>query len=422
MAVKGGIIYYDAGAYVWRVMRDAENVLAELPVEHYLMDRGEDVSAILGSLQNNIGKLSAPLTADFIMPHFMYGVDFITLPSIKKSHLGENFKTELRNMYKNYDELVFLSNEIYSAKASVTYSVFFTQKKVLADLRAAFAKVNINIVRFLPYGSTLACGAMKMNNAVRKSPCLILSLENNYGYIAAFGKDSLIGGLEIPFGIEALSDTRVMSERALYRDDSAELLVINARERAKSTKLTMAINIEDEKIDDSVQSDEDEETENKEENAVSVSEIAAINEENPELPDITKAGSENPDDDDDDDDEDDTPEARNVKTLNKSAVRVLPKFMRRPTPETPQGFVMENFRLFERRILLTAREMSLSGYMPKPDTVYMFLPQKMAFIADVMAHENPGLKWVNVADMSQKRGELALQGAQNFAPYKLPVF
>ena len=251
---------------------------------------------------------------------------------------------------------------------------------------------------------------------------IILSLENNYGYIAAFGKDSLIGGLEIPFGIEALSDKRVMSERALYRDDSAELLVINARERAKSTKLTMAINIEDEKIDDSVQSDEDEETENKEENAVSVSEIAAINEENPELPDITKAGSENPDDDDDDDDEDDTPEARNVKTLNKSAVRVLPKFMRRPTPETPQGFVMENFRLFERRILLTAREMSLSGYMPKPDTVYMFLPQKMAFIADVMAHENPGLKWVNVADMSQKRGELALQGAQNFAPYKLPVF
>lgn len=418
MAVKGGIIYYDAGVCTWRVMRDANTLLAELPVERYLMNRGEDVSAILSSIQN-IEKLSTPLTADFIMPHFMYGVDFITLPSIKKSHLGENFKTELRNMYKNYDELVFLSNEIYSAKASVTYSVFFTQKKVLSDLRAAFGKVNINIGRFLPYGSTLVCGAMKMNSAVRKNPCLILSLEKNYGYIAAFGRDTLMGGLEIPFGIEALSDSKVMSERTLYRDDSAELLVINARERAKSTKLTMAINIEDEKIDDSIQDDEDE---NKEENTVSVSEIAAINEENPELPDITKAGTENDDEYDDDDDEDDAPEVKNIKTLNKSAVRVLPKFMRRPTPETPQGFVMENFRLFERRILLTAREMTLSGYMPKPETVYMFLPQEMSFVADVMAHENPNLKWVNVADMSQNRGDLALQGAANFAQYKLPVF
>ena len=385
----------------------ADGAVTELPVDAAMLDRGEIPSALTQAL-STMSKYPAPLPATFILPHCLYGVDYISLPAIKKSRLEESFKTELRSMYKNYDELIFRSADIYTGRASVTSRVVFTRRELLDAIRACFAKVNLQVTRFVPYGVSVLEGAAKLNSAVRKTPCLVLDIGDKYSYIAAFGKDTLLGGAEIPFGAEALSDTRVMSERVLYQHDSAELLVINARERAKSTKLTMAINLEEEKIDDSILSDEDE--------------VAP----NPELPDLTHAGEEQTATDADEfDDDDETPEQAplpTVKTLRKSAVRQLPKFMRREEPTTKEGYLLENFRLFERRVLLTARDMALSEYFPRIEAIYLSLPEQFAFIADEMNQSNSAYHWAYLKRSAAAPDDLPMGGALGAVSGKMPVF
>lgn len=384
----------------------------DLPVDVSMLSRGEICSALEHAVAGG-QKYVSPVSAVFILPHSFYGVDFVTLPAIKKVK-AESFRTELRSMYKNYDDLVFLSSDLYTGKSSVTYRVAFAPKQVLTGIKNIFSKINVTVDRFLPFGAAVIEGAAKLNSALRRTPCLVLDMEEKYSYLAAYGKDTLIGGMEIPFGVEALSDVRVMSERMLYQHDSAELLVINARERAKSTKLTMAINLEEAKIDDSVLSDEDEIPEN------------------PELPDLTRSGEEKApaveteaDEFDDEDDETGRPEqaaAPSIKTLRKSLVRQLPKFMQREVPTTPGGFVVENFRLFEKRILLIARDMALNEYFPRMEAVYLSVPQRYAFLAEEMNKANPTIKWSHLKNIGSGVDDLPMSGAMNLGSGKMPVF
>lgn len=384
----------------------------DLPVDVSMLARGEIGSALEHAVAGT-GKYQTPVSAVFILPHNLYGVDFVTLPAIKKVK-AESFKTELRSMYKNFDALTFLTSDLYTGKSSVTSRVVFVQKQVLESIRNSFQKINVTVDRFLPFGAAVLEGAAKLNSGVRKAPCFVLDMEEKYSYLAAYGKETLIGGMEIPFGVEALSDVRVMSERMLYQHDSAELLVINARERAKSTKLTMAINLEEAKIDDSVLSDEDEIPEN------------------PELPDLTRVGEEQPpadasenDEFDDEEDGEDKPgqtQLPSIKTLRKSLVRQLPKFMQREVPTTPEGFVTENFRLFEKRILLLARDMALTEYYPRPEAVFLSMPQRYAFLAEEMNKANPAMKWSHLKNIGSGFDDLPTGGALNLGSGKMPVF
>lgn len=388
----------------------ADGNTTDIPVDAAMLSRGE-ISATISSSLANVQKFPTPLSAIFILPCCMYGVDYVSLPTMKKARLDDSFKTELRAMYKNYDALSFQSADIFSGKFNVTYRLIFARKELLDSLKASFAAVNVQIEKFLPYGAAVLEGASKLNSAVKKTPCLVLDIGDKYSYISAGGKETLLGGLEIPFGVEALSETRVMPERLLYQHDSAELLVINSRERAKSTKLTMAINLEDEYIDDSILSDE------------SDGEIAP----NPEPGDLTHAGEEQTTDiDEADDDADDTEEIvemPTVKTLRKSAVRQLPKFMRREEPTTKEGYILENFRLFERKVLLVAREMSLNDYFPHVETIFLSMPEKFAFIADEMNRTNPAFKWSYLQKTGEKSPEeLPILGGLQLSSGKMPVF
>ncbi len=397
------VVYYDAAeSAICIADLSPGGIIKKISADASLISRGEYPSAFAAALQA-VPKRGAPLSVDFVLPHGMYGIDYITLPLIKRSQLGEAFKTELRSQYKNYDALSFTHTEVYIGKTSTTFCVAMAQKQLLAELKEVFARSNITIERFLPYGSVLLAGAIRMKPAMKKAPCLLLHVEDKHAYIAAYGKETLLGGISIPFGAEALSDSHVASERLLYHPDSAELLVINAKERAKATKLTMAINIEEEKIDDGVLSDESEEG----------------LESNPALPDLTRVGREQAAEDEDDSE---VPPEMKIKTLRKSAVRSLPKFMLREAPVTPQGFVLENFRLFERRLLLTAREMSLAEYIPRPEAIFLSLPARSTFLAEAMAAQNPEFKWFSLADTLKTPNKLMLYGVGGFTSGKLPVF
>ena len=406
MPKECAVIYYDAvNSELHITGQQAMAADTVLPVDRSLVNRGEYAAAFSAALQS-VPKSANSFYADFILPDRMYGLDFITLPFIKKTQLGDAFRTELRSRYKNFSELQFLQNDVHSGKGSTTICTVMMQKKLITELKAVFSTANISLQRFIPYGSAFIANAVKINPAVRKAPCLIVSVDQGYSYIASYGKDTLLGGLYIPFGAEALSDSKLSSERLFYNPDSAELLVINAKERARARKLTMAINIEDELDDEEAPTGE-----------------AAAIEPNPELPNITKVGaeetSETPSSLAEGDEE--IPREEKIKTLRKSAMRTLPKFMLRETPTTPEGFIAENFRMFERRILLVVKEMAYNEFMPVPETVFLALPQNCSFLAAHLSEQNPEMKWVNLATKSKPASEQAV-GIGTTITGRLPVF
>ncbi len=391
-----GILYYLPADGKFRIVtgKDITDINADITD----LREGSLVAKLDG--KQNFKELYLNMKFDFIVPHSMYGVDYITLPNIKRSKVEEAYKAQLQSFYKNYNDLVFQKTEISGGK-TVTFRVIFMRRSLISDIEAAFAEIGINIDRFIPCGEALFEGAVKLNSAVKKHPCVVLDIGEKESYLAAYGNDVLLGGMPIPFGMNALSDNKVIYERQLFHRDSSELLVINAKERAKSTKLTMAINFEQEEIDDSIP-DEDE-----------------IIEENPALPDLTVAGTDIINTQDDLDDNSAYDEHIEVKTLYKSAVRTLPKFMQRETPETADGFVLENFRMFEKRLLMLIRDMSLTAYYPKIENIFIAIPQEYGFVISKMRSENPSYKWDIIKKAEE---ELTVLGTFKSANTKVVVF
>ncbi len=391
------ILYYLPHKGIFRIKCDKK--VTDIAVDKREIARGSFSSALEEALESQ-GKLSESVSADFILPHFMYGVDFITLPSVKRGHIEDAYKAQLKSAYKNYSDLVFQKSEISTGK-TVTFRVIFVRRSLINELKEGFSKLGVNINRFIPQGVALYEGASKLESSVKKSPSVVLNIGDDESYIAAYSGDVLLGGVPVPFGLRALSDNRVMYEKQLYHTDAAELLVINAKERAKSTKLTMAIDL-DEEIDETLPDEDD------------------VIEQNPELPDLTVAGSdEEPVENESVQDEDDEDIPPAIKTLRKSAIRVLPKFMRREEPTDPQGFVLENFRMFEKRILMLIRDLALYEYFPKIENVVIALPAELAYITESMKSENPSLRWMTIGEYDE---ELTISGALRVGGMKAVVF
>ncbi len=348
------------------------NKTVDIPLDKSEVARGT-IMVSLGKAFTRGDKLPEPVSVDFVLPHQMYGVDFMTLPNIKSRQLEDAYKAKLRSMFKNYEDLEFQKQIIQSGK-TITFRVMFVRRVILDECKDGFARLNINIARFIPEGVAVQEQAAKLDASVKRGSSILLNIGDQESFMCAYNGEVMYGGLPIPFGVRALADNRLMYEKALAHTESAELIVINAKERAKATKLTMAIDLEEE-IDDSVPSEDE------------------TIEKDPARPDLTKAGTdatnaaapEAPEE-----------EEEEVKTLRKSAVRVLPKFMRREEPTTREGYVLENFRMFEKRILMLARELSLGEYFAKIENVYVVLPKGYEFVIESMKVENPGLKWKGI--------------------------
>jgi len=399
-----------------------KNCLKKLAVDAALIKRGEYAEAYAEAFRRS--PVDKRLRAIYIMPQNMYGIDYVTVPSISKSrHLGL-IRTELKTQYKNFNEMIFNCFPVRTEKTGSRYCLLMANKILLEQIRDVFSANRVDVAAFIPSGVAAIEGAGLLNSGIKKTQSLLFLADGKKGFIAECGRSGLLGDQTIPYGTNALSTEKVIPERLLYNPDSAQLLVINAKERAKATKLTMAINIEEEHIEEdkaspssfaatqtdnapsTIQKDEVSEPappaeeaatsdaeQNTTEQTFSTEDIAAIRKE------AEAEKTEESDDyyeEDDQSERQDVTEEQKIKTLTKSAVRVLPKFMRRALPETPRGFILENFRLFEKKLLLLARELRYSEGATEPTVIFMYLPLEYSYIAEQMNIENPAYKWVNL--------------------------
>ena len=139
-------------------------------------------------------------------------------------------------------------------------------------------------------------GAAVLNPKLKNASYMLLDIKENSARIVFVVKGKTMGAYNLPFGYAVLSDSTVIPEDLLFDYPTADLAVLNAKERAKAKALTVSSDAKRTVDDD----DEDDE------------EVSVFNTATAELPSF-------------------------IHTDKKA--RKLPKYMLRETPESAEGFV-----------------------------------------------------------------------------------
>jgi len=345
-----------------------------------------------------------------VLPVPLVSFDIITIPTMSKSQMESAFKAEVKNQYKNAEELTISSQIFYTNKKSTAYLLTVTRKKLIDGIRETFAKHAMPVTTFTFAPASAAGALFELRPKVKKDNLLFVDIKENSTLLILTEKDRILGFSELPFGQDILKTGRVVGENTIYGDDVAELAVLNAKESAKAKQLTRSIvTINDEGYSD----EEDEETEDRtpdaasadetEEIAAATGEIPAVDAENlseeemlrliGELQAEETAGA--------------ATSVRNEKTLTKKEGRKLPKFMQRDLPENERGFVYENFRYILKRILLFARQCRMIEGMPEPNYTVLNLPVQFAFLLEILnAEPDSHMKFLYFDPSAEKNPEL----------------
>lgn len=281
-----------------------------------------------------------------ILPDSAVLTDTVKIPTIKGS--GQTQKmldVTLRGLYSNYSDLQILAHMASQNKQYSTIAVTAVQKYIISSIYAACSE-NKFLVDTLTFASASAVGgAVSVNPKLRNATYLFLDVKDIYSRFAFVVDGKVMGHYTLPFGLEFLTKPKMIQEDMLFDHSYAELTVLNAREKAKSKKLTVIANdTEESDVEEVVQGEEADGT-----SEVIRSSIA--------------------------------------KGIFKKTPRHLPKFMLRERPETEDGIIYENFRIFVKWALTLIQGNEKITTIGKPEFVCVNLPSDLEYVIEMVNEE-----------------------------------
>ncbi len=323
-----------------------------------------------------------------VLPDNAVLTDTVRIPTMKG--LGQTKKTldaTLGGLYRNYKELRVVSRAVDQNKQYSTYAITAIQKQIASALYAACAE-NKLLIDTLTYASSAAVGgAVQLNTKLKGASYLFLDIKDVYATFVFVAKGKTVGCYRLPFGLEFLRKPKVIQEDMLFDHSYAELAVLNARERAKSKKLTV-MSLGEDFLDavTEIEEDGEESSENDARSAIeelfsdklskeeaSESDGEALAEESI----VHRAQS-------------------NQKIFTRKSPRKLPKFMLREIPETEEGILYENFRVFVKWALTLLQSNEKLTDLGKPEFVCVNLPHDLMSVLTAVNEEmeENGLRFV----------------------------
>lgn len=295
-----------------------------------------------------------------ILPDTAVLTDTVKIPTMRG--FGQTKKTldiTLGGLYRNYADLQIASRVASQNKQYATYTITAVQKRIATAIYAACSE-NKLLVDTLTFASNATVGgATIINPKLKNASYLLLDLKDTYARFTFVADGKAIGYYILPFGLEFLRKPKVTQEDMLFDHSYAELSVLNAREKAKSKRLTvMAM--------ESVSEDE-QDAEPAEDEQVEANETVQEEESAEETAENTIIQP-------------------SLKMFTRKARR-LPKFMQREIPETEEGILYENFRVFVKWALTLIASNEKLTQIAKPEFVCVNMPQELAPVLDAVNEE-----------------------------------
>lgn len=319
-----------------------------------------------------------------VLPDSAVMTDIVRIPTMKsKMQTKKALDTLLSGLYRNYSELRVNSHVADQNKQYTTFRVSAVKRDIVSEIYAACSE-NKMFVDTLTYSSGATVGgAALIDPALKSSSYLLLDIKDVFSRFVFVVNGSAAGSYTLPFGYEFLRKHRITQEDMLFDHSYAEITVINAREKAKSKKLTVMSSddmySDAAKVQARVKADAfDDDDELTEEDLVET----AI------MPEETETGEA---DEDELAAEEKTATAStsrgNQKVYVRKTPRRLPKFMLREVPETQEGILYENFRVFVKWALtLIDSNTQITDLVP-PQFVCVNIPADLAGVLDTVNEE-----------------------------------
>ncbi len=327
--------------------------------------------------------------------------DTVNLPLINKRALDSSLDASLSNLY-GLNNIRFNRALAAQNKQFATYAVAGMRKDLLVKLQQSFAAHNVEVANVTFASAALANAAIVLNPRLKNASFVLMDIQGDTTKIALVVGGKTLGFYALPFGTNVLSSEAVIPEDMLFDHPSAELLVLNANEKAKAKALTRA--------DDFMSLPLSEEEEPAEEEQAAPATVA------------DNASAEDADDEDDDEDENQAP-TQTVLTgkLRKKTPRQLPKFMQREIPEDSEGILFENFRVFVKWTLeLIASNTSITA-LGAPEAVYVNMPSAYSALyerVNAEAEEN-GIRFL---PLSNETDAILTENLELYGGFFTPMF
>lgn len=317
--------------------------------------------------------------------------DTVNLPIINKRAMDTSLDASLANLYGGSD-VKFNRMLAMQNKQFATYAVSGMRMEMLVKLNKLLADNQIGIGNVTYFSAAATNAAMALNPKLKNASFALLDIKDDCARIVLVVKGKTFGFYSLPFGTHVLRSDLVEAEDMLFDHASAELLVLNAKEKAKAKALTaaedfMALPLEEES---------EEEISEPVETAV-------------------EADAESEDDEFEDEEETSAEPVIISGKLRKKTPRKLPKFMQRAIPESAEGFVYENFRVFVKWTLeFIANNTSITS-LGAPEAVYVNMPDEYSFLYDMVnAEEDNGIKFL---PLSAENNELVRKNLELYGGF-----
>lgn len=335
----------------------------------------DKISSVLGQYREDhpdhtMQKVSVVLCDSAVL------TDTVNLPLINKKAMDSSLAASLSNLYGNSSDLKFNRILALQSKNIATYAISAVRKDILHHIQKACAANQVGIDTITYWSNSTTNAALALNPKLRSESFIILDIKEEFAKIIFVARGKTLGFYTLPFGYKSLYKTRVTPEDLLFDHSSAELIVLNAKERAKAKAVTMAeeeLHILEGDPDAVVDEEDDDEIE----------------------PFIRPKNN----DDEEDEEEDEIFEEEDEQefiTRRKKSSRKLPKFMLRPTPTNREGYMYENFRAFIKWTLEFISGNPGLVALGAPSAVYVNMPEEYSFLYDMtnLEEEDNGLPFM----------------------------
>lgn len=345
-----------------------------------------------------------------VVPDTSVMTDAIKVPNMRGiGKTGRNLPHAMAALYGNVSELRQNTKLASQNRQHTTYAVMAIQKYIVTSLYAACSENGMLVDTLTFHAAATVGGAAALCPKQKSASYLLLDIKDTGATYAFVANGRVTGTYTLPFGAEFLRKAAVTQEDMLFDHSYAELAVLNAREKAKSKKLTVM------SIDGSADDEDDLELE---ETIEGESTVDALTVKDDSLVRTAKADGEAEEEEDEavedtpaDEVAETAPKPQGItpKLFTRKAPRRLPKFMQRPVPETPEAVLDENFRVFVKWALTLIASNEKLTDIAKPEFVCVNLPAELASAVDranVELEEN-GIPFL-VLPFSEADKEIAL--------------
>lgn len=321
-----------------------------------------------------------------ILPDETVAIDNLRLPTLKTAKLINNaLDVKISEIYSNSEELKILTHPAEKNKQYCTFNVA-SMKKVIIDTMNAMCSEGGMLAEAVTYSSASTVAALTaLDHTLGKGSFLFLDLKDVYSRFIFVNEGRAVGFYTLPFGMEYLSSATVVGEDMICDHTKGELAVLNAREKAKAKKLSVLKELNGEQsqaamdLEATLNLGAEPESEGAEVDTNSRVEISA---------------------------------AKKEKIMQKKAPRKLPIYMQRPIPETREGVISENFRVFVKYALMLIRSNPILTAIGAPAFVSVNLPESYNFIFTALAAEEKetGIQFVRFSADEDVAKNLELYG------------